>query len=125
MGMDGRTDRQRRDEANKRFSKFCERTYEEGQREYKKVVNVITKAKIHLVICLVRTRCCLVCNYQRFEVHTASIIREEPPCFMRSVQNSLLYCNLRGPLMVVQWLRHCGTHQKVAGSIPDGVGIFH
>ena len=24
------------------------------------------------------------------------------------------------------WLRHCGTNQKVAGSIPDGViGIFH
>jgi hypothetical protein len=26
---------------------------------------------------------------------------------------------------VVQWLRHCTTNQKVAGSIPDGViGIF-
>jgi hypothetical protein len=23
------------------------------------------------------------------------------------------------------WLRHCATNQKVAGSIPDGVGIFH
>jgi len=24
------------------------------------------------------------------------------------------------------WLRHCTTHQKVVGSIPDGViGIFH
>jgi hypothetical protein len=30
-----------------------------------------------------------------------------------------------GPLMVAQWLRHCATNQKVAGSIPDGViGIF-
>jgi len=27
---------------------------------------------------------------------------------------------------VAQWLRHCPTYQKVAGSIPDGVnGIFH
>jgi hypothetical protein len=28
--------------------------------------------------------------------------------------------------VVVQWLRHCATNQKVAGLIPDGViGIFH
>jgi hypothetical protein len=28
--------------------------------------------------------------------------------------------------MVAQWLRHCATNQKVAGSIADGViGIFH
>jgi uncharacterized membrane protein YobD (UPF0266 family) len=27
---------------------------------------------------------------------------------------------------VAQWLRHCSTNWKVAGSIPDGViGIFH
>jgi hypothetical protein len=27
---------------------------------------------------------------------------------------------------VAQWLRHCATNQKIAGSIPDGViGIFH
>jgi hypothetical protein len=27
---------------------------------------------------------------------------------------------------VAQWLRHCVTNRKVAGSIPDGVtGIFH
>jgi hypothetical protein len=27
---------------------------------------------------------------------------------------------------VAQWLRHCATTRKVAGSIPDGVvGIFH
>jgi hypothetical protein len=27
---------------------------------------------------------------------------------------------------VAQWLRHCDTNRKVAGSIPDGViGIFH
>jgi len=23
------------------------------------------------------------------------------------------------------WLRHCATSRKFAGSIPDGVGIFH
>jgi hypothetical protein len=35
-------------------------------------------------------------------------------------------CEFRGPLMVVQWLRHCATNRKVTGSIPDGViGIFH
>jgi hypothetical protein len=28
--------------------------------------------------------------------------------------------------VVAQWLRHCATNRKVAGSIPDGViGIFH
>ena len=27
---------------------------------------------------------------------------------------------------VAQWLMHCGTNRKVAGSIPTGVtGIFH
>ena len=26
---------------------------------------------------------------------------------------------------VAQWLRCCATNRKVAGSIPDGVGIFH
>jgi hypothetical protein len=27
---------------------------------------------------------------------------------------------------VAQWLRHCATNRKVAGSIPDGViEIFH
>jgi hypothetical protein len=27
---------------------------------------------------------------------------------------------------VAQWLRHCATHQKVVGSIPNGVnGNFH
>jgi hypothetical protein len=27
---------------------------------------------------------------------------------------------------VVQWMRHCATNRKVAGSVPDGViGIFH
>jgi hypothetical protein len=23
------------------------------------------------------------------------------------------------------WLRHCATNRNVAGSIPDGIGIFH
>jgi hypothetical protein len=27
---------------------------------------------------------------------------------------------------MAQWLRHCATNRKIAGSIPDGVsGIFH
>jgi hypothetical protein len=27
---------------------------------------------------------------------------------------------------VAQWLRHCATNRKVAGSIPDGItGFFH
>jgi hypothetical protein len=38
----------------------------------------------------------------------------------------ILIVALWGPLMVAQWLRHCTTNRKVAGSIPDGViGIFH
>jgi hypothetical protein len=29
-------------------------------------------------------------------------------------------------LAVAQWLRHCATKRKVAGSIPGGfIGIFH
>jgi hypothetical protein len=28
-------------------------------------------------------------------------------------------------ISVVQWLRHCATNRKFAGSIPDGVRIFH
>jgi hypothetical protein len=35
------------------------------------------------------------------------------------------YSNMCMGYMVVQWLRHCATYQKVAGSIPNGVGIFH
>jgi hypothetical protein len=36
-----------------------------------------------------------------------------------------LSCKNRGHA-VAQWLRHCATKQKVAGSIPDVVtGIFH
>ena len=30
-----------------------------------------------------------------------------------------------GGTTVAQWLRCCATNQKVAGSIPDGVIIFH
>ena len=34
--------------------------------------------------------------------------------------------NLHQIFAVAQWLRHCATNRKVAGSIPDGViGIFH
>jgi hypothetical protein len=33
--------------------------------------------------------------------------------------------NVRGTLLVAQWLRHCATNRKVVGSIPDGVKIFH
>jgi hypothetical protein len=40
--------------------------------------------------------------------------------------NAMIYLKTWGPLMVAQWLRHCVTNLKVAGSIPDGViGIFH
>jgi hypothetical protein len=31
-----------------------------------------------------------------------------------------------GGQAVAQWLRHCATKQKVAGSIPDGIiGVFN
>jgi hypothetical protein len=35
-----------------------------------------------------------------------------------------LYFVIKGHA-VVQWLRHCATNRKVAGSIADGVRIFH
>ena len=39
---------------------------------------------------------------------------------------TILYYTILGPWWR-SWLRHCGTSQKVAGSIPDGVigRIFH
>jgi hypothetical protein len=38
-------------------------------------------------------------------------------CLASSCQRGMRWCN---------WLRHCATSRKVAGSIPDGViGIFH
>jgi hypothetical protein len=40
------------------------------------------------------------------------------------VQNLETYMFITGHV-VVQWLRHCATNRKVAGSIPDGVRIFH
>jgi hypothetical protein len=43
----------------------------------------------------------------------------------RIVKYSVSCCQNRGHA-VVQWLRHCDTNRKVAGSIADGVtGIFH
>jgi hypothetical protein len=30
-----------------------------------------------------------------------------------------------GGTAVAQWLRYCATNRKVAGSIPDVIGIFH
>jgi hypothetical protein len=38
---------------------------------------------------------------------------------------SLVPLFIWGTLLVHRWLRHYATSQKVAGSIPDGVGIFH
>jgi hypothetical protein len=34
-------------------------------------------------------------------------------------------CMLFGGHAVTHWLRHYATNRKVAGSIPDGVRIFH
>jgi hypothetical protein len=44
----------------------------------------------------------------------------------RMVRNKLKYLRLLWGNVVAQWLRHCATNRKVAGSISDGVsGIFH
>jgi hypothetical protein len=46
---------------------------------------------------------------------------------MEQIQNLLENNQLLYSLghAVVQWLRHCATNRKVAGSIPDGfIGIF-
>jgi aspartate/tyrosine/aromatic aminotransferase len=45
-------------------------------------------------------------------------------CFISVLKNFKLYM-FRVGRAVVQWLRHCATNRKVAGSIPDGVRIFH
>jgi hypothetical protein len=37
----------------------------------------------------------------------------------------ILWCYLIHGYAVAQWLRHCATNRKIAGSIPDGVRIFH
>ena len=37
----------------------------------------------------------------------------------------LKYYISNGAMRWRSWLRHCATSRKVAGSIPDGVGIFH
>jgi hypothetical protein len=42
-----------------------------------------------------------------------------------SVQEYCLTLDRLSRKSVAQWLRHCATNRKVAGSIPDGVGIFH
>jgi hypothetical protein len=49
-----------------------------------------------------------------------------------TVPNPTFLCNIlystyiHSGHAVAQWLRHCATNRKVAGSIPDGViGIFH
>jgi len=40
---------------------------------------------------------------------------------------SIIICRWyrRSPTAVAQWLRRCTTNRKVAGSIPDVIGIFH
>jgi hypothetical protein len=48
-------------------------------------------------------------------------------CFSRCLAPANLELNVSLPLTVARWrswLRHCATSRKVAGSIPDGVGIF-
>jgi hypothetical protein len=50
-----------------------------------------------------------------------------PVCLHGSDENNfaLLPLKVRGHA-AAQWLRHCATNRKVAGSIPDGVtGFFH
>jgi hypothetical protein len=45
---------------------------------------------------------------------------------MNILRNICVYELMRGTLLVIQWLRHCATKRKVAGSIHDRViGIFH
>jgi hypothetical protein len=46
-------------------------------------------------------------------------------CWKTIYTNYTTYIFMWGPLMVAQWLRYCATNRKVAGSSPDGVGIFH
>jgi hypothetical protein len=41
------------------------------------------------------------------------------------MDNIIPYIRTWDTLLVAQWLRHCATNRKVAGSIPDSItGIF-
>jgi hypothetical protein len=61
--------------------------------------------------------------------HELQIIIYRSPFYVWNIleivcNNNILHC-IRGQA-VVQWLRHCATNRKVAGSIPDDVtGFFH
>jgi hypothetical protein len=60
------------------------------------------------------------CMFHRFTPLCSSMLTED------SIIRSFMVLTPYQPLMVAQWLRHCATNRKVAGSIPDGVtGIFH
>jgi hypothetical protein len=63
----------------------------------------------------------------KVDEHTIKEIKLPSKYALILLKFSTAYHPLRcGPLMVSQWLRHCATNRKVAGSIPDGViGIFH
>jgi hypothetical protein len=59
-------------------------------------------------------------------VRSCSVFTICATCNVISPMKYVLYFYIWGPLMVAQWLRHCTTNRKDAGSIPDGViGIFH
>jgi hypothetical protein len=65
------------------------------------------------------------CKFKRLLKHEVSRLNVYILLFCKCIRN--------GPTdgliqrhAVAQWLRHCATNRKVAGSIPDGVtGIFH
>jgi hypothetical protein len=72
---------------------------------------------------------CLVTSLQ--PIHRSCTKRyDKTTCLWQTIQCDWTYCIYRwafGGLSgqaVAQWLRHCATNRKVAGSIPDGVTGF-
>jgi hypothetical protein len=72
-------------------------------------------------------------SFVTYHIHThivtVSLLKQECQSerrlLFRFIVNSLRYLLIRGHA-VAQWLRHCATNRKVAGSISDGVtGFFH
>ena len=59
--------------------------------------------------------------------HWGSVVPKENNLYIFSLCSVFNLCRWMSysGTAVAQWLRCCATNRKVAGSIPDGVGIFH
>ena len=54
-----------------------------------------------------------------------SWITEVGETWQTRIRKGYIYIHTHTGTAVAHWLRCCATNRKVAGSIPDGVVIFH